>query len=211
MGENMTSVVPRYFDQLSSEGKIGRLTNDDRSILQECGVQFFHGTTEDIIASVQSGRLDSTDPAWGGHAMGGLYLTTNRVFAEFAAVSAARLRNQSGGAVVVEVQPIKPLLPDEDWPACLREQEPEDQEYRDFMGDLLQDYQGDVSTHLHDWKNSLSKHYASRYQQINEAHGITWLDSVRWSKSVRQQELLALEQIVQVESLSIAKGSQGKT
>jgi hypothetical protein len=159
--------------------------------------QFYTGTSEAALRDIQSGR-HQVRPVFkdSNVSLGGAYLTTDSSSAEVYARRAAKEHGSEG--VILVVKPLYPLHPDEDWVVNASEQanwsDTEggyvDPRLRAFFEDLFQGYEGEGS--------SLSDHYKGRYYELNDEHGITWEDSLRWCRSVRQEEPISREQVIDI-------------
>ena len=120
--------------------------------------------------------------------------------AKIAADLAATAHNST--PVILLINPIYPLFPDEDWVVEATEhpkkedfnwttEQYKSKRYRDFFEDLFSEYIGEG--------HSLSDEYARRYDELNSKYKITYKDSLRYIYSVRQAEHIAPSQIINVE------------
>lgn len=172
-------------------------------------MKLYHGTSKAAYKAILANDK-SIKPSFvsSNVSLGGAYFTTNPELAKVYARRTAREHGEDGNGVVFEVKPIFPLLPDEDWVVNAFEEleineneEIIDPKYKDFFDDLFIGYD----------QNSLSDHYKKRYEYLNKKHGITWKDSIRWAKSVRQKEPIVPEQIIRILKESFPMSESNKT
>ncbi len=153
----------------------------------------YHGTSLSVLRAIQAGRK-FTKPVFAESnvSMGGAYLTSIRHLAEAHALLAGG--KHQAEPVILRIDPVFALLPDEDWVVRASETLDEIQIRRAgltrFMADLFGGYMGDG--------HSLSDHYKARYKVLNARHGITWERSLKYIQSVRQAERLTKAQILEI-------------
>lgn len=135
----------------------------------------YHGTSTTVASTISSGRPIRQRRVFqaANRSLGGTYVTRRP---ELAAVYAETAAGALGGRPIVLVVdvPTSVLLPDEDWVVNVAEgRSPSSRRVETFLDDLFRGYLGEG--------HSLSDHYKTRYNELNDAHGITWRDS--WSRN----------------------------
>lgn len=156
---------------------------------------FYHGTSKKALELIrQNSREVQRVYTDSNVSLGGAYLTTRLGIAQVAAKRAASAHGSE--PVVIEVEPIFELLPDEDWVVEAAEN-PRDEDFDHGTEEWLDDrYAGffDELFSVYDG-NSLSDAYARHYDMLNDEYMIEAEDSLKYIGSVRQQEPLAPQQV----------------
>ena len=156
----------------------------------------YHGTSSTAAGQIMA-ESHTSQPVYieSNVSLGGAYLTSERGLAEAAARAAACAHESFPVVFVLEIDE-RELLPDEDWIVRPAES-PEDivlgRRIQSFLDDAFEGYPGEG--------HSLSDHYASRYNELNARHGITWRDSWRWCRTARLSRLLRPGDVVSREDI----------
>ncbi|MES2788534.1 MAG: hypothetical protein V4719_02860 [Planctomycetota bacterium] len=181
--------------------ELGQLKASDKVFLRVNRIPLFHGTCVRALETALAGG-NEIQKVWKAqfNSLDGAYFTTDFEIANFYARESCENTNLPGAPVILLIDPIFDLYPDEDWVCCFHTNHAPIDRYGEFYDHLVSDFRGPIR-HPIDLKNgeySLNQHYRDRYHMLNPIHGINWLDGLEFSGNLRQQEWLHDNQILGV-------------